>query len=142
MGKKGKPVYTPRPACQQIGFAQDSPATASSSPETPEEKPSGQVLDKIIAKVDNYIILESDLQKSLSGGGGGGGGGEAVSQAQEGVETPSRCQIFESLLINKMMMAKSEIDSVVVSEAEVIIQTDQRFNMVLQQFGGDEGNPN
>lgn len=36
------------------------------------------------------------------------------------------------------MMAKSEIDSVVVSEAEVIIQTDQRFTMVLQQFGGDE----
>lgn len=115
--------------CQQIGFAQDSLATASSSPETPEEKPSGQVLDKIIAKVDNYIILESDLQKAYL---------EAISQAQEGVETPSRCQIFESLLINKMMMAKSEIDSVVVSEAEVIIQTDQRFNMVLQQFGGDE----
>ncbi|WP_154852220.1 peptidylprolyl isomerase [Cyclobacterium xiamenense] len=115
----------------QISWAQDTGDTLASSekPAVEEEKPSGQVLDKIIAKVDNYIILESDLQKAYL---------EAVSQYQQGMEAPSRCQIFESLLINKLMMAKSEIDSVVVSEAEVIIQTDQRFTMVLQQFGGDE----
>lgn len=114
----------------QFTWAQDTDNTIASI-ETPasEEKPSGQVLDKIIAKVDNYIILESDLQKAYL---------EAISQAQQGMETPTRCQIFESLLINKLMMAKSEIDSVIVSEAEVIIQTDQRFSMVLQQFGGDE----
>ncbi|WP_162341247.1 peptidylprolyl isomerase [Cyclobacterium salsum] len=114
----------------QFTWAQDTDSTLASSEKPPsEEKPSGQVLDKIIAKVDNYIILESDLQKAYL---------EAISQAQQGMETPTRCQIFESLLINKLMMAKSEIDSVIVSEAEVIIQTDQRFNMVLQQFGGDE----
>ncbi|WP_146947869.1 peptidylprolyl isomerase [Cyclobacterium qasimii] len=116
----------------QMTLAQDTTTeSASPSPEEKEkeEKPTGQVLDKIIAKVDNYIILESDLQKAYL---------EASSQAQQGFEIPSRCQVFESLLINKMMMAKSEIDSVIVSEAEVIIQTDQRFNMVLQQFGGDE----
>ena len=115
----------------QISWAQDTGDTLASSekPAVEEEKPSGQVLDKIIAKVDNYIILESDLQKAYL---------EAISQSQQGMEAPSRCQIFESLLINKLMMAKSEIDSVVVSEAEVIIQTDQRFTMVLQQFGGDE----
>lgn len=114
----------------QFGWAQDTENTLASSEKPPsEEKPSGQVLDKIIAKVDNYIILESDLQKAYL---------EAISQAQQGMETPTRCQIFESLLINKLMMAKSEIDSVIVSEAEVVIQTDQRFTMVLQQFGGDE----
>lgn len=94
-----------------------------------EEKTTGQVIDKIIAKVDNNIILESDLQKAYT---------EAVAQSQEGFEAPSRCEVFESLLVNKMMMAKAEIDSVVVSDAEVIIQADQRFNMVMQQFGGDE----
>ena len=94
-----------------------------------EEKPTGQVVDKIIAKVDNNIILESDLQKAYL---------EAVSRAQEGFETPSRCDVFESLLVNKMMVAKAEIDSVIVTEAEVILQTDQQFNMTMQQFGGDE----
>ncbi|MEX2593513.1 MAG: peptidylprolyl isomerase [Anditalea sp.] len=94
-----------------------------------EEKPTGQVIDKIIAKVDNNIILESDLQKAYL---------EAIAQSQEGFEAPSRCEVFESLLVNKMMVAKAEIDSVIVSDAEVIIQADQRFNMVMQQFGGDE----
>lgn len=114
----------------QVAQAQDSDSLAlETSSSNPAPKPSGQILDKIIAKVDNHIILESDLQKAYL---------EAISQAQQGFETPSRCEIFESLLINKMMVAKSEIDSVIVSDAEVIIQTDQRFNMVLQQFGGDE----
>ncbi|WP_230981222.1 peptidylprolyl isomerase [Echinicola salinicaeni] len=92
-------------------------------------KPSGQILDKIIAKVDNNIILESDLQKAYL---------EAVSQSQEGFEAPSRCDIFESLLINKLMVAKAAIDSIIVTDAEVVLETDQRFNMVMQQFGGDE----
>jgi peptidyl-prolyl cis-trans isomerase SurA len=91
--------------------------------------PTGQVLDKIVAKVDNYIILESDVQKTYL---------EAISQAQQGVEPPTRCEIFESLMINKLMVAKAEIDSVMVTDAEVMLQTDSRFNMVMQQFGGDE----
>jgi peptidyl-prolyl cis-trans isomerase SurA len=91
--------------------------------------PTGQVLDKIVAKVDNYIILESDVQKTYM---------EAIAQAQQGIEPPTRCEIFESLMINKLMVAKAEIDSVIVTDAEVILQTNSRFNMVMQQFGGDE----
>ena len=93
------------------------------------QQPTGQVLDKIVAKVDNYIILESDVQKTYL---------EAISQAQQGVEPPSRCEVFESLMINKLMVAKAEIDSVLVTDAEVMLQADSRFNMVMQQFGGDE----
>ncbi|WP_225444028.1 peptidylprolyl isomerase [Echinicola arenosa] len=104
--------------------AQDTDSTS-----TPAPKPSGQVLDKIVAKVDNYIILESDVQKAYL---------EAISQSQQGFEAPSRCDVFESLLINKLMVAKAEIDSVIVTDAEVILETNQRFNMVLQQMGGDE----
>jgi peptidyl-prolyl cis-trans isomerase SurA len=91
--------------------------------------PTGQVLDKIVAKVDNYIILESDVQKTYM---------EAIAQAQQGIEPPTRCEIFESLMINKLMVAKAEIDSVMVTDAEVMLQTNSRFNGVMQQFGGDE----
>lgn len=94
-----------------------------------EPAPTGQVLDKIVAKVDNYILLESDVQKTYL---------EALSQRQQGAEPPTRCQVFESLMINKLMVAKAEIDSVMVTDAEVELQTEQRFSMVLQQFGGDE----
>ncbi len=89
----------------------------------------GQVLDKIVAKVDNNILLESDVQRTYL---------EALAQGQQGIEAPTRCQVFESLMINKLMVAKAEIDSVVVSDAEVMLQTEQRFSMVMQQFGGDE----
>jgi len=100
--------------------------TASFAQESP---PTGQVLDKIVAKVDNYILLESDVQKAYL---------EAISQNQQGREAPTRCQVFESLMVNKLMVAKAEVDSVVVTDAEVMLQTEQRFSMVMQQFGGDE----
>lgn len=94
-----------------------------------ESQPTGQVLDKIVAKVDNNILLESDVQRTYI---------EAIGASQQGMPAPTRCQVFESLLINKLMVAKAEIDSVTVTEAEVELQVDNRFNQVLMQIGGDE----
>ena len=94
-----------------------------------QETATGQVVDKIVAKVDNNIVLESEVQKSYL---------EALSQAQQGIEAPTRCAVFESLLINKLMVAKAEVDSVIVTDAEVLLQSNNRFSMVMQQFGGDE----
>ncbi len=94
-----------------------------------EAPPTGQVLDKIVAKVDNNIVLESEVQQTYI---------EAIAQAQQGMAAPERCEVFESLLINKLMVAKAEIDSVMVTDAEVMLQVDNRFNQVMQQFGGDE----
>lgn len=97
---------------------------------TAQENPvSGQVLDKIVAKVDNNILLESDVQQTYL---------EAIAQTQQGMTPPTRCEIFETLIINKLMVAKAEIDSVIVTDPEVLLQTENRFNMVLQQFGGNE----
>jgi peptidyl-prolyl cis-trans isomerase SurA len=95
----------------------------------PGNPTTGQVLDKIVAKVNNYILLESDVQKAYL---------EAIAQSQQGFEVPTRCDVFESLLINKLMVAKAELDSVMVSDAEVMLQADQRFNMIMMQLGGDE----
>lgn len=97
-------------------FAQETAAT-------------GQVLDKIVAKVDNNILLESEVQQTYV---------EAVAQSQQGIDPPTRCQVFESLMVNKLMVAKAEIDSVMVTDAEVMLQVENRFNQVMQQFGGDE----
>lgn len=98
--------------------------------EIPSTPPTGQIIDKIVAKVNNYILLESEVQQAFI---------EAVaSQSQQGFEAPTRCEVFESLLINKLMVAKAELDSVMVSDAEVMFEADQRFSMMMQQFGGDE----
>ena len=112
-----------------LGLTISSIAYSQTKPEETTSAPTGQVLDKIVAKVNNNIVLESDVQKAFL---------EAISQTQQGFETPTRCDVFESLLINKLMVAKAELDSVIVTDAEVIFQADQRFSMVMAQFGGDE----
>ncbi|WP_241275008.1 peptidylprolyl isomerase [Belliella calami] len=109
-----------------VAIAQEEEKKEEEKKETPK---TGQVLDRIVAKVNNSIILESEVQKTYM---------EAIANSQQGFEAPTRCDIFESLLINKLMVAKAEIDSVIVSDAEVMIQADQRFSMVMQQLGGDE----
>lgn len=86
----------------------------------------GFVVDKIIAKVDNYIVLKSELDKAyLEYVANGGPSGEGT-----------RCQYLALLLRNKLMMAKAEIDSIVVSDEEVDANTDRRMGMILAQYQG------
>lgn len=85
----------------------------------------GFVVDEIIAKVDNYIVLKSELdrayQEYLANGG-------TISEE-------ARCQYLGLLIRNKLMMAKAEIDSVVVLDAEVDLNTSNRMDMILAQSG-------
>lgn len=90
-----------------------------------EQNPEGFVVDKIIAKVDNYILLKSELERAyqdyLTNGG---------SPSQE-----ARCQYLALLVRNKLMLAKAEIDSVIVLDAEVDMNTQNRMDMILSQSG-------
>ena len=85
----------------------------------------GFVIDKIIAKVDNYILIQSELERAyqdyLTNGG---------SPSNE-----IRCQYLAMLVRNKLMLAKAEIDSVVVLDAEVDLNTQNRMDMILAQSG-------
>ncbi len=85
----------------------------------------GFVVDKIIAKVDNYILIKSELERAyqdyLTNGG---------SPSDE-----ARCQYLAMLVRNKLMLAKAEIDSVVVLDAEVDLNTQNRMDMILAQSG-------
>lgn len=93
----------------------------------PEEKKEskGIVVDKIIVKVDNYIVLKSDLENAYQGHLTNGG-----SPSEE-----AKCSILNSLVINKLMVAKAEIDSIVVGDAEVDQNTQQRMQVVMQNSG-------
>lgn len=85
----------------------------------------GFVVDKIIAKVDNYIVLKSELELAYQ------------SYLAEGnvASDEARCEIFNHLILNKLMVAKAEIDSVVVMDPEVDASTEQRMGMILQNSG-------
>jgi hypothetical protein len=96
--------------------------------ETNAQYSHGQMIDKIIAKVDNYIVLRSDLDKSYL---------EYVSRGQAGGEEV-RCGIFESLVVNKLLLAKAEIDSVEIMNEEVEMNLDQRMQIIISQIGSEQ----
>jgi peptidyl-prolyl cis-trans isomerase SurA len=85
----------------------------------------GFVVDEIISKVDNYIVLKSELDRAyqdyLTNGG---------SPTQQ-----VRCQYLAMLIRNKLMMAKAEIDSVVVPDADVDSNTKRRMDAIMAQAG-------
>ncbi len=88
----------------------------------------GVVVDKIIAKVDDYIVFKSDLENAyqeMIARGAFTGGDE-------------KCQILESLIVNKLMVAKAEIDSVIVSDDEVRSNLDRRMSYFISQIGSEE----
>ncbi len=88
----------------------------------------GFVLDKIIAKIDNYIVLKSEL--------------EAAYQNYLTEGNPSsdqaKCSLLNRMVMSKLMVAKAEIDSVLVTDAEVDQNTTQRMSVILQNYGNSQ----
>lgn len=103
-------------------------AQTETQPETNKEMEKGVIIDKIIAKVDDYIVLKSELEQSyldfLASGEINNGN--------------AKCSIFESLIINKLLVAKAEIDSVVVADSEVYDNLDRRMQYFVSQIGSEE----
>ncbi len=93
-----------------------------------QEKNDMTVVDKIIAKVDDYIVLKSDLERAYL---------QMMSQGQSS-GPDAKCNILESMVLDKVMVAKADIDSVVVDDEVVDRDLDMKMNAVISQVGGDE----
>ncbi len=90
-----------------------------------------QVIDKIVAKVDNYIVLKSDVETAYLE--------LLVNGRLEGVsEEAAKCRLLEDLIVEKMMLAKAEIDSILVEERQVESQLTRRMAVMKAQFGSLE----
>lgn len=89
----------------------------------------GIVVDKIIAKVDNNIVLKSELEQSYQ---------QYIARGEIAPNSNTKCQLLESLVINKLMVAKAEIDSVVVTDEEVTNNLDNRMNVFISRIGSEE----
>ncbi|RAK00011.1 peptidyl-prolyl cis-trans isomerase SurA [Larkinella arboricola] len=86
----------------------------------------GVSLNKIIAKIDNYYVLKSDLEQTRQ------------SYAQQNQKAPADCQLLESLVVQKVLLAKAEIDSVMVDDKIIDNQMDSRMSYMIQQFGSEK----
>lgn len=81
-----------------------------------------QVIDKIVAKVNDDIILLSDLEFSKLG----------VDPTQGLSGKSLDCKVLEALVINKMLVAKAKIDSVVVDDETIENQIRARKEGILK----------
>jgi peptidyl-prolyl cis-trans isomerase SurA len=100
-------------------------SVAQDTPEKPEA-PKGTLIDKIIAKVDNQILLKSDLEMAYL---------NYISGGQQAFPD-TKCRILAQLITSKLMVAKAEIDSVMVSDLEVENNVERRMQMIVSQSGG------
>jgi len=83
--------------------------------------------DGVAAVIGEYIILDSDLDREIS---------QFKAQGAD-LEEITRCQIFGSLLESKLYAHQAIQDSILPNELFIRSNVDQKFDYLLNQFGGD-----
>lgn len=88
-----------------------------------------QVVDGIVAVVGQTIIKASDIEQAY-----------AQVRLRQGLSNgfEERCNLLESMLINKLLIHKGMVDSVEVSDDEVEQQVQYYLQMAVQQAGGKD----
>lgn len=95
-----------------------------------KEATNGVVIDQIVAVVGKGIILESDIENQYL---------NMKMQGQaKGPKEDIRCTILEDILYQKLMVVQAEYDSLVVNEAQVESELNNRLGMFINQFGSQE----
>jgi len=83
--------------------------------------------DRILAVVGNDIILESDLQYQMS----------LYARQNKLTSIPPQVaqEIFNSMITDKIILAKADQDSIEVSEDEINKELDNRIKSLIEQVG-------
>lgn len=84
-----------------------------------------QKIDGVIATVGDYIILDSDIDKSYL----------EISTQGGSVKDITRCQMLGKLLEDKLYAHQAIQDSIVVTDAEVKGMMEDRLNYMVEQIG-------
>jgi peptidyl-prolyl cis-trans isomerase SurA len=87
-----------------------------------------QKIDGIIATVGDYIVLDSDIDKSFL----------EISSQGGSIKDITRCQMLGKLLEDKLYAHQAIQDSVKVSDSEVKGMMDERLNYMVEQIGSME----
>lgn len=89
-----------------------------------------QVLDKIVAVVDNEIILQSEFDFRANA--------EAQQRNINPADTTFRRQVLNAMIEEKLLYAQAELDSITVTDEQVKQQLDYQINYFIQQYGSRE----
>lgn len=85
------------------------------------------IVDKIAGVVGKNRILYSDIEDQY------------MQLTAQGVKPmPSKCQIFEDMLAQKLLVNQADVDSIVVEEGQVEMELNDRINYFINQIGTEE----
>jgi peptidyl-prolyl cis-trans isomerase SurA len=87
-----------------------------------------KIIDQVIAVVGDKKILYSDIEKQYF---------QLLAQGEK-TTSETRCQIFEQLLIQKLLVNQAEIDSIEISEGQVSSELDARMRYFVNVMGSEE----
>jgi peptidyl-prolyl cis-trans isomerase SurA len=88
-----------------------------------------KIVDEIAALVGSHPVFWSDVEAQYAQG---------KAQGMTGDPFTLRCQIFEDLVFQKLLVYQAEIDSLVVSDEQVNSELDRRLRYYIQQFGSQQ----
>lgn len=87
-----------------------------------------KIIDQIMAVVGDKRVLLSDIENQYQ---------QLTAQGVKATDN-LRCQIFEELLSQKLLLNQAEVDSIEVTEVEIELQLDQRLKFFINQVGSEE----
>jgi peptidyl-prolyl cis-trans isomerase SurA len=89
---------------------------------------SGSVIDEVIAVVGDNPVLRSDVEYQYQ---------QAMMQGSS-FAGDLKCHIFEQLLLQNLLLEQAKIDSIEVSENNVIMTVDRQINEFINRAGSKE----
>lgn len=87
------------------------------------------VADKIVAQIGENIILKSDIEA------------QKIQAKQAGMNLEgqqSECEILEELMFQNLLLNQAELDSIVIPDAQVDAEMENRLRIIENQIGGRE----
>ena len=87
-----------------------------------------QVIDQVTAVVGGKVILLSDIEKQFN---------QYVIQGGER-NSEGKCQVFDQLILQKLLINQAELDSVIVTDAQVDGELDKRMRFYVKQIGSEQ----
>ncbi|MEZ5009701.1 MAG: peptidylprolyl isomerase [Chitinophagales bacterium] len=84
-----------------------------------------QVVDQIDGIVDKNIILRSEVESQIQ---------LLINQGEKSENL--YCEVFDQMLMGKLLVAQAAIDSIIVAEEEVESELDRKINYYISIIGG------
>ena len=87
-----------------------------------------KVVDQVIAVVGDKRILYSNIETLYY---------QLIAQGEK-TNAETRCQIFEQLLVQKLLVNQAEIDSIEIVESQVDAELDSRMRYFVNMMGSEQ----